>query len=144
MLVERKARGWMRNKKEKALNPDLWERLLALCEGHEVTFVWLKGHAGILGNERCDQLSVQALRRKNLPADEGYENRTGGEEALKITQEGQPCHKCGTPVVKRKPRKRPKPGQKYAYEYYLICPECGTIYTVESAKKPVRQEPRLF
>jgi ribonuclease HI len=44
----------MRNSKEKALNPDLWERLLALCETHQVTFVWLKGHAGIAENERCD------------------------------------------------------------------------------------------
>ena len=69
------ARNWMRNKQEKALNPDLWERLLALCELHTVAFVWLKGHAGIAENERCDQLATQALRRKDLPADEGYENR---------------------------------------------------------------------
>ena len=70
-----KERGWMRNSKEKALNPDLWERLLALCEVHQVTFVWLRGHTGIAENERCDQLSVQALRRKDLPADVGYENK---------------------------------------------------------------------
>ena len=50
-----KANGWMRNKKEKALNPDLWDRLLALVDLHEVEFVWVKGHAGHPENERCDQ-----------------------------------------------------------------------------------------
>jgi ribonuclease HI len=139
-----KTRGWMRNKREKALNPDLWERLLALCEKHAVTFTWLRGHAGIAENERCDQLSSQAMRRKDLPPDPGYENRPPDEEAIKITQEGQPCRKCGAPVVKRKTRKKPKPGQEYVYEYYLLCPECGTTYTVESAKAPIRQDPRLF
>lgn len=68
-----KARGWMRNSKEKALNPDLWERLLALCEIHQVTFIWVRGHAGDRLNERCDQLSSQALLRSDLPPDEYYE-----------------------------------------------------------------------
>jgi len=36
----------MRNAEEPALNPDLWERLLALCDQHVVRFQWLKGHAG--------------------------------------------------------------------------------------------------
>lgn len=70
-----KKRGWMRNSKEAALNPDLWERLLALCEKHQVTFIWLKGHAGIAENERCDRLAMQSLRRKDLPVDEGYEKK---------------------------------------------------------------------
>ena len=38
--------GWRRNKKENAVNPDLWERLLELCEEHEVTFNWVRGHSG--------------------------------------------------------------------------------------------------
>ena len=50
--------GWMRTKTEAALNPDLWERLLALLEQHEVTFVWVRGHAGHPENERCDRLAV--------------------------------------------------------------------------------------
>ena len=37
--------GWMRNKKDKALNPDLWQTLLDLLEVHQVTFHWVKGHA---------------------------------------------------------------------------------------------------
>ena len=53
-----RAQGWMRNKKEKALNPDLWEALLNLLDRHEVTFTWVKGHAGHPENERCDELAV--------------------------------------------------------------------------------------
>ena len=58
-----RANGWMRNKKEKALNPDLWERLLDLCEKHTVHVNWVKGHAGHLENERCDRLAVAAAKQ---------------------------------------------------------------------------------
>ncbi len=68
-----RAHGWKRNKKEKALNVDLWEQLLDLCTQHEVEFVWVEGHAGNQYNERCDQLAVQAAQRKDLPADTVYE-----------------------------------------------------------------------
>jgi len=71
-----KKRGWMRNSEDRALNPDLWERLLALCDKHQVTFIWLKGHAGTIENERCDQLSKKAMRQKDLPVDDGYEPKT--------------------------------------------------------------------
>jgi ribonuclease HI len=70
-----KKHGWMRNSREKALNPDLWERLLALCEVHQVSFVWLRGHAGTPENERCDQLSARARLQAGLPADAGYESQ---------------------------------------------------------------------
>lgn len=53
------ANGWMRNKKEPALNADLWEKLLGLLQVHNVRFVWVKGHAGHPENERCDQLAVE-------------------------------------------------------------------------------------
>lgn len=68
-----KAKGWMRNKKEKALNVDLWEKLLELCDRHVVKFVWIRGHDGNPENERCDELSTLAARQKDLPIDEGYE-----------------------------------------------------------------------
>lgn len=67
-----KANGWMRNRKEKALNPDLWERLLRLCDGHEVEFNWIRGHEGHAENERCDQLARKASMRTDLPVDTGY------------------------------------------------------------------------
>lgn len=58
-----KAKGWMRNKKEKALNPDLWEKILQLLKQHQVTLVWVKGHAGHPENERCDKLAVQQSQK---------------------------------------------------------------------------------
>ena len=52
------ANGWMRNKKDKALNPDLWQTLLELLELHQVKFHWVKGHAENPYNNRCDELAV--------------------------------------------------------------------------------------
>ncbi len=52
------ARGWVKPDKKPALNPDLWERLLALCEIHQVNCHWVKGHAENAYNNRCDQLAV--------------------------------------------------------------------------------------
>jgi ribonuclease HI len=68
-----RANGWYRNKKEKALNPDLWERLLELSKRHEVEFVWVKGHAGNKENERCDVLCKMAAYQSDLPVDLNYE-----------------------------------------------------------------------
>lgn len=64
--------GWMRNKKEAALNPDLWARLLPLCDTHDVDFVWVRGHAGNPDNERCDELARGAAEGDTLPEDTGY------------------------------------------------------------------------
>lgn len=69
-----RANGWMRDRKNPALNVDLWERLLDLCALHRVTMSWVEGHAGDQENERCDQLSNQAARRPGQPADEAYES----------------------------------------------------------------------
>ena len=65
-----KANGWTRNKKgEKALNPDLWDRLLKLLSTHTVKFEWVRGHQGHPENERCDILAVQAASMPDLPED---------------------------------------------------------------------------
>jgi ribonuclease HI len=69
-----KANGWMRNKNDKAENADLWEQLLELCDKHDVTFKWVKGHAGIPENERCDRLAVKAASKRGLPPDKVYES----------------------------------------------------------------------
>jgi len=66
------SKNWMRNEEEKAMNPDLWERLLHLCDRHEVTFHWVRGHSGDVENERCDQLAVAAAKSDHLVPDEGY------------------------------------------------------------------------
>lgn len=61
--VKWRENGWMRTKKDKAQNPDLWEKLLALLEKHEVELVWVKGHAGHPENERCDRLAVAEVEK---------------------------------------------------------------------------------
>jgi ribonuclease HI len=138
-VLKWKAKDWRRNKKEKARNIDLWEKLLALCERHQVRFEWVKGHAGHDLNDRCDELAMTALKKPHLPVDEGYE-QCPDNNAVKITQEGQACRKCSTPVVKRVPRRQQKPGQTYYYEYYLSCPNCGTMYMVEEAKRHIETQ----
>ncbi|MEG1999824.1 MAG: ribonuclease HI [Evtepia sp.] len=56
------AKSWQKNnwnrKTGPALNPDLWERLLALCATHRVCLHWVKGHAQNEYNNRCDELAV--------------------------------------------------------------------------------------
>jgi ribonuclease HI len=64
-----RANRWMRNKKDPALNPDLWTRLLDLCVKHTVCFNWVNGHAGHIENERCDRLAVDAAAMPGLPDD---------------------------------------------------------------------------
>lgn len=64
-----KARGWKNAKKEPVKNIDLWQRLLAAMEGHRVSFVWVKGHAGHPENERCDQLATEAADGSDLICD---------------------------------------------------------------------------
>ncbi|MBN4064507.1 ribonuclease HI [Dehalococcoides mccartyi] len=56
------ANGWMRNRKERALNPDMWQRLLDACDRHDVSFEWIRGHTGHVENERCDELANTAAR----------------------------------------------------------------------------------
>ena len=53
-----KKNGWRKADKKPALNPDLWDELLRLCEIHSLTINWIKGHAGHSENERCDALAV--------------------------------------------------------------------------------------
>ena len=65
-------RGW-----KKVKNVDLWTRFLDVYRMHDVTFHWLKGHAGHPENERCDRLAVDAgagafARGEKLPDDSGF------------------------------------------------------------------------
>ena len=58
-----KKKGWKRANKEPALNPDLWESLLALTSRHRVHYHWVQGHADNSLNNRCDELAVQQRDR---------------------------------------------------------------------------------
>ena len=69
-----RANRWMRNKKDKAVNPDLWERLLsALAKQPGARLVWVRGHAGDQGNEHADRLANAAARGAGLAEDTGYD-----------------------------------------------------------------------
>lgn len=59
-------KGWKRGKNEPVKNVDLWKRLLAAMEPHNVEFVWVKGHAGHPQNERCDELATSAADSDDL------------------------------------------------------------------------------
>lgn len=146
-----KSKNWYRTKNQKALNHDLWARLLTIIsKQQEVRFNWVKGHAGHAENERCDSLATSALNSENLLEDTGYElngeppssaTKTKLQESpkkTKIDKEGDLCRKCGTAVVKKQPTKRKiSKNKSYYFEYYLFCPECKTMYMVEDAKRYV-------
>ena len=65
--------GWERKGFKDKKNADLWTRFLKAYRRHRVRFVWVKGHADIPENERCDQLAVQASKMPNLQIDYYYE-----------------------------------------------------------------------
>ncbi len=154
-----KSNKWYRTKTEKAINYDLWDRLLILIANQQkVKFTWIRGHVGHPENERCDQLANIALNSESLIEDTVYEenlyqdtglefnsatinpteanNSRPGKDSGKIKNEGDLCRKCGTAVIHKTGKKKEfKPGQTYYYEYYFLCPKCKTVYFVEDAKK---------
>lgn len=68
-----RSNGWRKSGRGYALNPDLWERLLTLVDVRRVSFYWVKGHSGVLGNERADALAVRASQGDDLLIDKPYE-----------------------------------------------------------------------
>lgn len=65
-------RGWKNAQKQPVKNTDLWKRLLAAKQPHQVTFQWVKGHAGHPENERCDALATAAADSPSRRIDEGF------------------------------------------------------------------------
>lgn len=64
--------GWERKGFSGKKNPDLWVRFLRQYRRHKVRFVWVKGHAETVENNRCDQLAVAAAQGAYLLEDSGY------------------------------------------------------------------------
>lgn len=54
--------GWRTSAKQPVKNADLWRELVAACERHDVTWHWVKGHAGDRDNEIADKLASAAAR----------------------------------------------------------------------------------
>lgn len=74
--------AWQKTGFKKKKNADLWQRFLRVYPLHQVRFVWVKGHAGIAENERCDQLAVAAAESNKLLVDTGYTPETNKENGL--------------------------------------------------------------
>ena len=72
-VVKWKANGWMRNRKDPALNVDLWKRMLPLLDVHNVKFSWVRGHADNVENNRCDALARAAIGGGDFLNDYEYE-----------------------------------------------------------------------
>ena len=71
-FVKEWIRGWQRRSWKNVKNVDLWERLLPLTQKHRITWCWIKGHAEIPENERCDVLAKAAAGLPGLQPDTGY------------------------------------------------------------------------
>jgi ribonuclease HI len=72
--------GWQKKNFAKKANADLWQRYIPLHTKLKPKFVWVRGHAGHVENERCDQLAVQAASGGKLLTDEWYERNKNNVE----------------------------------------------------------------
>jgi len=69
--------GWVKKGFKDKKNPDLWMRYIKIAQTQKIKMVWIKGHANIKENERCDVLATSAAAQRNLPIDEYYEKNEG-------------------------------------------------------------------
>ncbi len=65
--------GWEKKNFKQKKNADLWIRFLKVYRKHNIKFVWVKGHASNVENNRCDELAVAAAQDRDLQIDAGYE-----------------------------------------------------------------------
>lgn len=74
-----KRKGWVTSNRQPVKNIDLWRRLERATLPHEITWQWIKGHAGHKENERCDEIAVIASQGSKLKVDIGFENNDSQE-----------------------------------------------------------------
>lgn len=76
--------NWENKGYKKKKNPDLWRRFLKVYRNYSQTieFKWVKGHAGHVQNERCDELAVNAYKNQELQIDKEYELLKNNEKGL--------------------------------------------------------------
>jgi ribonuclease HI len=150
--------NWYRTPTDKAKNADLWARFLEIYARHKVRFKWVKGHAGVPENERCDELAVAAAKSYDKEPDTGYIREVSANGSVIPTaapiqqssdklgsspvasdsktptsnvahkEPGEPCRKCSTPLVK-KPTKKKAPKPGQTY-YYEWYLSCPGCHTM--------------
>ena len=76
--------NWQRKGFKGKKNVDLWKRFLKIYPDHSVKFHWVKGHAGNIENERCDELAVEAAEGSNLLIDEAFESQNEPRNTLDL------------------------------------------------------------
>lgn len=141
-----KANNWMRTKSEKAINYDLWEKLLNLTKKHKVKFNWVRWHNWHKENERCDDLATEEILKNTLNINKKEINKKNlikevlniwvdsKQKKIKIEKQWNKCKKCWDIVIKAIPKKKNTKNKNYYYKYYLTCPSCKTNYFVDEAK----------
>jgi len=67
-----KKKGWSRGPNKPLKNADLWKLISGAIIGHQINWMWVKGHAGQTENERCDILATNAADEPNKPQDTGF------------------------------------------------------------------------
>ena len=65
-LLNWKKKGWMTSNKKPVKNKDLWQVLEESISKHNIEWRWVKGHAGIPGNEKADELANQGIDELTL------------------------------------------------------------------------------
>ncbi len=74
--------GWEKKQFHNKANVDLWMRFLPLYRRYKPKFVWVKGHADNVFNNRCDELAVAAYKNGNLGIDEAFERSKNSHSGL--------------------------------------------------------------
>ena len=118
--------AWIGSNKKPVKNIDLWEDLLLLCDIHDVEFVWAKGHAGNVENERCHRLAFAAAGLPNPPADEGYEAEGSsllGARGWWAVEQGENVGPTGELSIGAPPR---APGPRAIRRAAGPCVACGS------------------
>lgn len=146
--LQRWARAnWQRGKNEPVKNMDLWKRYLSAALPHKVQFHWVKGHAGIEENERCDVLAVAATKGANLSVDVGYlesvktASKSPTWSNLKLLEDSQdsPEMRTDTCSMAQPPASQPEPtsGGGEDPREGGVCRKCSD----RLVKKPTKRKP---
>jgi len=81
-----KKNGWITKTKESVINRDLWEKLYDLKSGKEIEWVYVGGHSGVVGNERCDVIATSFADNKDIDLYSGSFSKYPIQNILDISQ----------------------------------------------------------